>query len=462
MQVFDVIFSVLFCLGLICGAYASGVETALQETIKDALSIDLSLYNREEELFVNVINQDGYRICSAKINKHSHGDLDCKKDGLRGGDNTFFVTLYSLKNKTILKEAVTHFHYDNMDSTWLSKAIHGAHNNILCAFRSGEEFTLQLIQSRWTNTDKKLASIGGVLLAGAYATYGGPVQLAVCKDIIMRAVRSGMEALGFTQRPRPLIAPITGHTTDHDSRPPPPAPPPAPSATHIHRGYRPVSRGLLAGVRRNMQKFATARSAQYGVFLLTVGLMHGDRLPLQPIGTQLARLQRRATALQLHRGHHVVVEIPVQSPPPQTVLEIAPPAASEPPQHHQLLTPQVQTAPPLPPISTKVAPVVPVVPVVPVRPPPLRAPAVAAPKRKPSLVSLLLRMRDALSAKFHAHPPARRQYWSRLFATGVVLSLHRGTELGKRITVQDVLVAVQEGVRKLLSQLTGQKLASVL
>lgn len=433
---------VLFVLSFTSTLCVNSVEKAWDDMIKDAISVDFSVYNRDEELFVNIINQDGYRICSANINRHSREQANCtlQKELLRDGDNTYFVTVYSLKNKTILQESVVHFFYDNIGKTWISSALRGAQNHILCTFRNGEECTSQVVQPRWRTTSSQIFSVAGILLAGAYATYSGPLKLAVGKGLVDNCFLRGKELLGL----KGLNA--DGHDNSQcDVSPPPSLPSAPPPPTHSPHS----TRGLLSGVRRNMHKFATARPTVCAAILLAVGVANRNRLPTQQaIKTQFSDLQHKIET-RFYPGNegNVAIEAPVDNVP-SIVRQMEQHSST----HAEDVTPSAQINTPqwygtveegtTATIATATAET-------------LLSQSAPLPvtRSEPLHLAPLKRLVDVSSANFHAQSPARRQYLSRVLATGVVVSVHEATQLAQRLTAQDFLSACKEGLRNALQRL---------
>ncbi|KAJ1440571.1 hypothetical protein B484DRAFT_443345 [Ochromonadaceae sp. CCMP2298] len=106
----------LFLAAIACfGAADNSGEQSLEDAIKGSLSLDFSVYNKDDELYVNIINEDGYRICDGKISRRNLEQIRCTydKDLLRYGDNTFFITVYSTKTNNIILQTTSHFFYDH-------------------------------------------------------------------------------------------------------------------------------------------------------------------------------------------------------------------------------------------------------------------------------------------------------------------------------------------------------------
>eukprot|EP00600_Ochromonadales_sp_CCMP1393_P000188 CAMPEP_0174985466 /NCGR_PEP_ID=MMETSP0004_2-20121128/18355_1 /TAXON_ID=420556 /ORGANISM="Ochromonas sp., Strain CCMP1393" /LENGTH=592 /DNA_ID=CAMNT_0016238113 /DNA_START=67 /DNA_END=1845 /DNA_ORIENTATION=+ len=113
----------IIALCLICHSLAES-EQSLEDAIKGSLTLDFSIYNRDDELYINIINEDGYRICDGRISRRNIEQIKCTydKDLLRYGDNTFFITVYSTKSNNIILQTTSHFFYDH-SPTFVSKAI---------------------------------------------------------------------------------------------------------------------------------------------------------------------------------------------------------------------------------------------------------------------------------------------------------------------------------------------------
>lgn len=112
--------SVIILALILCQCFDK-VERALEEVLRKAISLDLSLYDRNEAYFIKIINQDGYEVCSGTVDRNQMKQLACeyKKEHLKYGDNTFYITVFSKKNKTILFETTADYHYDKSNAMWL-------------------------------------------------------------------------------------------------------------------------------------------------------------------------------------------------------------------------------------------------------------------------------------------------------------------------------------------------------
>lgn len=110
---------------------ASASSQMLEDVLKGSISLDFSIYNRDEELYIHIINEDGYLICDGKIN-HSINEnekINCiyDTDLLKNGDNTFFITVYSVRKNNIVLQTTSHFYYNKGLLSYQSKII----NNII-------------------------------------------------------------------------------------------------------------------------------------------------------------------------------------------------------------------------------------------------------------------------------------------------------------------------------------------
>lgn len=86
----------------------------VEDALKDAIEIDFSIYNRNDEFYITILSEEGYTICEGKVSRTILDQIHCAydKDVIKYGDNLFFITIYSLKKKEIVAQKTTHFYYD--------------------------------------------------------------------------------------------------------------------------------------------------------------------------------------------------------------------------------------------------------------------------------------------------------------------------------------------------------------
>ena len=78
-----------------------------------AISLDLSIYNQDDEFYINVLTAEGDYICDGYFSRAQLDRIRCNYDRsiLKNGDNAFHVTIYSKDTKEIILETVSHFFY---------------------------------------------------------------------------------------------------------------------------------------------------------------------------------------------------------------------------------------------------------------------------------------------------------------------------------------------------------------
>ena len=132
-------------------AMGSPASEKFEEAIKDSIALDFSIYNRDEEFYINIISEDGYKICDGRISRSSLDEISCiyDKELLRHGDNTFFITVYSTRRNNIVLQTTSHFFYDEEYSflervktlaknkkTWLTLGVAGGGGASYCMLRN--------------------------------------------------------------------------------------------------------------------------------------------------------------------------------------------------------------------------------------------------------------------------------------------------------------------------------------
>ena len=93
---------------------SAGQGKDVEHALKDAIEIDFSIYNRNDEFYITILSEEGYTICEGKVSRTILDQIHCAydKDVIKYGDNLFFITIYSLKKKEIIAKKTTHFYYD--------------------------------------------------------------------------------------------------------------------------------------------------------------------------------------------------------------------------------------------------------------------------------------------------------------------------------------------------------------
>jgi hypothetical protein len=122
----SLLFIVLFLLIQTLVLFAASSEDidaanmeAMEEALKGAIQLDFSLYNKNDEFYISILTEDGYKICDGKLSKSMFDEITCSYDKniLKHGDNVFFVTVYSTKRKEIVMQTTTHFYYSGGNDT---------------------------------------------------------------------------------------------------------------------------------------------------------------------------------------------------------------------------------------------------------------------------------------------------------------------------------------------------------
>jgi hypothetical protein len=82
---------------------------------RNTIALELIIYNRDEEFYVNIASEEGKTICQGVFSRFSADRVKCAYDTgiLRDGDNAFHVTITSVATKEIVLDTVSHFFYDS-------------------------------------------------------------------------------------------------------------------------------------------------------------------------------------------------------------------------------------------------------------------------------------------------------------------------------------------------------------
>lgn len=326
MSCLTVLVLVLLFVALCTGNSSNGdVEKALEETIRGSLSLDFNMHSRDEDLYVLIINQDGYEVCKGMINRQNIDQIRCtfSKDILNRGDNKFDITVYSPKNRVLVLKSSTIFNYNPKSGNPISEAIIAMKDSVFC--RDGkcpEGASREDALVRRDPLKKLLVASGAIAAAGVFASYIWPLAFGT-KRFPNPPVVAPLEEFLPPPPPPPSLPPADGpdiFKPDSD-RPRPPAP----------SGLRPPSRlsSVLSSAKRSIRTAAATRPAKFAVFLCAVALMHPSslqslsdkflsmRVPTRPVVYPYPRLPA-GSPVQAGNRHREVLHRPViRTVPPE-------------------------------------------------------------------------------------------------------------------------------------------------
>jgi hypothetical protein len=267
------VLSLFFVLCLCSGS----IEQQLEEVVRKSISLDFSIFGRNESYFINIINQNGYRICSGTVDRNAMKQVDCKynTEHLNYGDNTFYITIYSKKTNAIVFETTSGFHYGKPRAMrWVEKVQEMARDlaeSVAHATTNGE--------SAKATTRKVAPAVLAVTGAGAGYVLSKQENRQKLTNFVRR--KWGSEPLPRDDSEDCVVAVIDD---THESGPPPPPSlpllpgPPAPRAP------------LWGSLRSTVQKTVGSRSTRVAGLMLGAALLgRGTVLPaLQRVHTSRA------------------------------------------------------------------------------------------------------------------------------------------------------------------------------
>ena len=278
------VFLCMICIALCAWAVTGdSVEKALEETIRSSLSLDFNLYNEDEDLYVLIINQEGYEICKGMASWQRVDQIRCtfSTDILSPGINKFDITVYSPKNRVLVLKSTVDFNYEPKPASSFSQAIGAVKDTVLC--RGGKCYNTAVGREGKRDPLKKLFIVSGVVAV-----------LGVFESIVFGQVLRAFQSFAAIFRPKqqaplPVIeiappsdpSPPPAPDSNPDHFPPPDMPsrdlsyPPSASAQFT---TRPPSRmsAVLQNAKRNMRGVTVSRSVKLAVFVCALALMHQD------------------------------------------------------------------------------------------------------------------------------------------------------------------------------------------
>lgn len=82
---------------------------------KNAIALELIIYNRDEEFFVTIRSEEGKMICQGQFSRFSADRVKCSYDTaiLKDGDNSFHVTIRAVATNELVLDTISHFFYDS-------------------------------------------------------------------------------------------------------------------------------------------------------------------------------------------------------------------------------------------------------------------------------------------------------------------------------------------------------------
>lgn len=194
---------VLLVLGALLGVPASVETSLLEDAILGAVKIDFSIYGRNDDLFLVILTDDGYKLCDGRISGKAPLDgLVCSFDPrmMSTPRISIVATVYSITKKEIVWQETAEFPNPNF-----GKGL---------ATRSPSAALMSVVRSLKANK--------AALAAGILASAGGYGVLAVFKN---KTKKTAVVGAGQSPKPPPKPSP----------RPPPkplpkPSPKPAPKS----------------------------------------------------------------------------------------------------------------------------------------------------------------------------------------------------------------------------------------
>lgn len=87
----------------------------MDDILSDSITFDLHVTDRNDELHVNIINEDGFLICDGRISsiQQNGPPINCVHDTklLKNGENTLFITVFSTRRNSIILQTTRRFNY---------------------------------------------------------------------------------------------------------------------------------------------------------------------------------------------------------------------------------------------------------------------------------------------------------------------------------------------------------------
>lgn len=103
----------VICLSGVKSAVATE-DNAIQQALEKGVQIDFSMFNKHNELNIEVVTEDGYQMCNGKVSKTGASQVVCNygKEMLRHGNNTIYVKVTSTKTNEIISQSTKQFYYE--------------------------------------------------------------------------------------------------------------------------------------------------------------------------------------------------------------------------------------------------------------------------------------------------------------------------------------------------------------
>ena len=91
-------------------------DASMDDILSDSITFDLHVTDRNDELHVNIINEDGFLICDGRISSIQQNNgppINCVHDTklLKNGENTLFITVFSTRRNSIILQTTRRFNY---------------------------------------------------------------------------------------------------------------------------------------------------------------------------------------------------------------------------------------------------------------------------------------------------------------------------------------------------------------
>ena len=90
-------------------------DASMEDILSDSISFDLHVADRNDELHVNIINEDGFLICDGRVSSIQQHvpPINCVHDTklLRNGENTLYITVFSTRRNSIILQTSRRFNY---------------------------------------------------------------------------------------------------------------------------------------------------------------------------------------------------------------------------------------------------------------------------------------------------------------------------------------------------------------
>lgn len=90
-------------------------DASMDDILSDSITFDLHVTDRNDELHVNIINEDGFLICDGRISsiQQNGPPINCVHDTklLKNGENTLFITVFSTRRNSIILQTTRRFNF---------------------------------------------------------------------------------------------------------------------------------------------------------------------------------------------------------------------------------------------------------------------------------------------------------------------------------------------------------------